>query len=141
MIRECLPLAPEGFVPLRAEGLLDDAATAVARRVAALGPLDAVILGMGTDTHIASLFPGDRRLEETAEEGAPAVLAAYPADLEPRLSLAPVVLMSARWRALLIAGHNKLAALTRARGSADPVTYPVRRLFEDENPPRIYCAE
>jgi 6-phosphogluconolactonase len=140
-IRECLPVAPEGLLPLRAEGLLDAAATALAKRVTALGGLDAVVLGMGTDTHIASLFPGDPRLEQTAEESAPAVLAAYPANLEPRLSLAPMVLTSARWKALLIAGHDKLAALTRALGSADPVTYPVRLLFEDGSPPRIYCAE
>jgi 6-phosphogluconolactonase len=141
MIRECLPLAPEGLVPLRAEGLLDAAATALAKRVAALGPLDAVVLGMGSDTHIASLFPEDRRLEQAVGEGAPAVLAAYPAHLEPWLSLAPLVLTSARWKALLIAGQDKLAALTRALGSADPVTYPVRLLFEDGSPPRIYCAE
>jgi 6-phosphogluconolactonase len=141
MIRECLPVAPAGFLPLRADGPLDEAATALAKRVAALGPLDAVVLGMGTDTHIASLFPEDRRLEQAAGEGAPAVLAAYPANLEPRLSLAPLVLTSARWKALLIAGQDKLASLTRALGSADPVTYPVRLLFEDGSPPRIYCAE
>jgi 6-phosphogluconolactonase len=141
MIRECLPVAPEGFVPLRGESPLDEAATALAKRVAALGLLDAVVLGMGTDTHIASLFPGDRRLEQAIWEGAPAVLAAYPANLEPRLSLAPLVLTSARWKALLIAGQDKLATLTHSLGSADPVTYPVRFLLEDGLPPRVYFAE
>jgi 6-phosphogluconolactonase len=96
---------------------------------------------MGTDTHIASLFPEDRRLKQAAGEGAPAVLAVYPANLEPRLSLAPLPLMQARWKALLIAGQDKLASLSCALGSADPVTYPVRLLFEDGSFPRIYCAE
>jgi 6-phosphogluconolactonase len=141
MIRECLPVAPENLVPLRADGPLDEAATALAKRVAALGSLDAVILGMGTDAHIASLFPGDRSLDQTAGEGAPAVLTAYPANLEPRLSLAPLVLTSARWKALLIAGPDKLAALTRALGASDPVAYPVCLLFEDGSPPRVYFAE
>lgn len=141
MIRECLPVAPRGFVPLRGEGSLNEAATALAKRIAALGPFDAVVLGMGTDTHIASLFPGDRRLEQAAWEGTPAVLATYPANLEPRLSLAPLVMTSARWKVLLIAGQDKLASLTRSLGSADPVTYPVRLLFEDGSPPRVYFAE
>jgi 6-phosphogluconolactonase len=141
MIRECLPVAPENLVPLRADGPLDEAATALTMRVAALGALDAVILGMGTDAHIASLFPGDRSLDQTAGEGAQAVLATYPAKLEPRLSLAPLVLTSARWKALLIAGPDKLAALTRALGASDPVAYPACLLFEDESPPRVYFAE
>jgi 6-phosphogluconolactonase len=141
MIRECLPVAPGGFVPLRGEGPFNEAGTALAKHIAALGPLDAVVLGMGTDTHIASLFPRDRRLEQAAWEGTPAVLAAYPSNLEPRLSLAPLILTRARWKALLIAGQDKLTSLTRALGSADPVTYPVRLLFEDGSSPRIYCAE
>jgi 6-phosphogluconolactonase len=141
MIRECLPVAPEGFVPLRTPDFLNETVIALAQCVVALGPLDAVVLGMGTDTHIASLFPGDRRLEQAAWEGLAAVLAAHPANLEPRLSLAPLVLTSARWKALLIAGQDKLASLTRSLGSADPVTYPVRLLFEDGSSPRIYCAE
>ncbi|PVE20414.1 6-phosphogluconolactonase [Microvirga sp. KLBC 81] len=142
MIRDCLPLEPGSFVPLRAAaGSLDETAAALAKRIIALGRLDAVVVGMGADAHIASLFPGDRWLEPARREAAPAVLAAHPANLEPRLSLGPLPLARARWTALLISGQDKLAALNRALGSADPVTAPVRLLFENGVPPRVYFAE
>ncbi|WP_445503458.1 6-phosphogluconolactonase [Microvirga sp. G4-2] len=142
MIRECLPLEPGSLVPLRAAGgSLDETAAALAKRVSALAPLDVLVVGMGLDTHIASLFPGDRRLDQARREATPAVLAAHPANLEPRLSLGPLLLTRARWKALLISGQDKLAALNRALGSADPGTAPVRLLFENGVPPRVYFAE
>ncbi|QRM34047.1 6-phosphogluconolactonase [Microvirga sp. VF16] len=142
MIRQCLPLPSDSLVPLRAVGGSPEAgATALAERVSALGPLDVLVVGMGADAHIASLFPGDRRLDRAGRGMASAVLAACPANLEPRLSLGPVPLTRARWKALLIAGQDKLAALTRALASADPGAAPVRLLFEDGIPPRVYYAE
>lgn len=140
MIRECLPQVRNNLIPLRtAAGSVG--ATALSKHVASFGLLDAVVLGMGTDTHIASLFPGDPHLERTAWESAPAVLTAHPANLEPRLSLSPLVLMRARWKALLISGQDKLAALSRALEATDPVSAPVRLLFDKGVPPRVYCAE
>jgi 6-phosphogluconolactonase len=49
--------------------------------------------------------------------------------------------MTARWKALLIAGQDKLAALTRALEASDPVAHPVRLLFQDRSPLRVYFAE
>lgn len=142
MIQECLPLGSDSFVPLRASsGSLDENAAALAQRVTALGPLDVLVVGMGADAHIASLFPSDPRLEQTKWEAAPTVLAAHPANLEPRLSLGPLPLIRARWKALLISGQDKLAALNRALASIDPVTAPVRLLFEGDVPSHVYFAE
>nr|WP_281351998.1 6-phosphogluconolactonase [Microvirga makkahensis] len=142
MIRECLPLASDGYAPLRADGRpLEDAAMELGNRLAPLLPLDAVVVGMGADTHIASLFPGDPRLGRNERGALPPVVPSYPAGLEPRLSLAPSPLAAARWKALLISGDEKRSALTAALETKDPVAHPVCLLFESGASPRVYWAE
>ncbi len=142
MIRECLPLASDGFIPLRADGRpLEDAAEELGNRVAPLLPLDAVVVGMGADTHIASLFPGDPRLGSPERGALPPIVPSYPAGLEPRLSLAPSPLATARWRALLIAGEQKRSALMASLEAKEPVAHPVCLLFEGGASPRVYWAE
>ena len=142
MIREGLPLPSDGFIALRASGgSLEDAAMELGSHVASLLPFDAVVVGMGADTHIASLFPGDARLGRSGNAASQVVVASYPTGLEPRLSLGPLPLANARWKALLITGEQKRAMLTRALQTADAVAHPVRLLFESGVPPRIYCAE
>lgn len=82
-------------------------------------PLDIVVLGMGADGHVASLFPGQ-------EAGfAPAGNSRYvavrgPGD-EPRVSLRASALIEARDLYLLINGRQKLAVLSNLPGSGLPV--------------------
>jgi 6-phosphogluconolactonase len=82
-------------------------------------PLDIVVLGMGADGHVASLFPGQ-------EAGfVPAGNARYvavkgPAD-EPRVSLRASALIEARQLYLLVNGPQKLVILSRLPGSGLPV--------------------
>ena len=102
---------------------------------AALGllprPFDAVVIGMGDDGHIASLFPGDpaldRGLDPTTE--APCVLTRAAQPPHERLSLTLATLLSSRWIALLINGAAKWAALETALEHRDAQASPVYALL------------
>jgi 6-phosphogluconolactonase len=81
-------------------------------------PLDVVVLGMGDDGHVASLFPGD----ETGFAGSSSrFVAVRGPDGEPRVSLSAAVLAQARETYLLLRGAAKLAVLERALGGDLPV--------------------
>ena len=116
---------------------LDDA-----RALSALLPLDACVLGMGEDTHIASLFPGADRLDEalSADCGTPALLLHSPGAPEPRITLTAPALTGAGRCFLLIHGAEKRAALDRARAAAGPADAPVRLVLDAPSPAAVYWA-
>ena len=121
------------FHPLHREGI--DARADEAACGAALGmlprPFDAVILGMGTDGHIASLFPGDPALPRALDPRTEARCAITTAPTPPheRLSLTLATLLEARWIALHVTGEAKWATLEAAVHSADAAQYPVHALL------------
>jgi 6-phosphogluconolactonase len=81
-------------------------------------PLDLVLLGMGEDGHVASLFPGNPALESTA-----AVVPVFDAPKPPpeRVSLGMNTLNAARAKLFLVAGTGKRKALERiGQGTALP---------------------
>lgn len=84
--------------------------------------LDLVLLGMGTDGHTASLFPGSPALGEQRRW----VVAVHgPADPPLRLTLTLPVLNHAAAVFFLVTGGEKAAALRRAvTGPPDPTTCP-----------------
>ncbi|WP_445678488.1 6-phosphogluconolactonase [Radicibacter daui] len=117
MIRRHLP-ADMAFL-----SLLDNQAS---RLVADLPhPFDMVILGMGADGHIASLFPGTSW--RTAGPG-PVVDLSVPGKGE-RISLTLPAILQARQIALLFAGADKVSTWERAR-SDDGTDLPVRALID-----------
>jgi 6-phosphogluconolactonase len=74
---------------------------------------DLVLLGLGADGHVASLFPGYPSLEETT----PLVVGSPPGTLPPpvaRVTLTLPVLNSALTVAFLVSGAEKTTALRRA---------------------------
>ena len=74
-----------------------------------------VLLGLGEDGHLASLFPGHKVLKERRHWAA-AVIGAAP---EPRITLTYPALESSRDAAFLVAGSEKAESLRRLRGG-DP---------------------
>ena len=78
-------------------------------------PISVLLLGMGTDMHTASLFPGADRLADALAHDAP-ILLPMRADAagEPRITLSARVLKDAMNCHILITGADKRAALERA---------------------------
>lgn len=86
--------------------------------------LDLVLLGLGADGHIASLFPGTSALDSTE----PAAAHWVPSLAAWRLTLTLQVLQGARRTWLLASGPGKAAILARALGVAEAPPLPVQRL-------------
>jgi len=102
------------FVPLKSAHATPKEAAAHVER--ALGPTllaDVVLLGMGEDGHVASLFPGGPVLAEGLVVG---VDAADPAPPQPRLSLTMQSLQPRRLTVLLISGQAKRRVLEDGAG-------------------------
>jgi 6-phosphogluconolactonase len=81
--------------------------------------LDLLLLGLGPDAHIASLFPGDAALGET-ERLVVGVEVPGMAPLVPRVTLTLTVLNAAREVLFLVSGDEKAEAVARAFGGLRP---------------------
>lgn len=92
---------------------------------------DLILLGLGPDGHVCSLFAG---VPESADRGDDELVrhAAAPERLEPRvarLTLTPFLLVTARHVALQVAGSEKAAVLARTlKGPEDLVACPAQWL-------------
>jgi 6-phosphogluconolactonase len=94
-------------------------------------PISVLLLGMGTDMHTASLFPGADRLEEALADDAPVLMALRAEGAgEPRVTLTARVLRDAMNTHILITGAEKREALERAR-HLPPHIAPVRAVLSN----------
>ena len=105
--------APEGQLEALAEGLVPHL------------PISVLLLGMGTDMHTASLFPGADNLAAALDDDAPPLMAMR-ADAagEARVTLTAPVLKGALSTHVLITGSDKRKAIERA-AKLKPVDAPI----------------
>jgi 6-phosphogluconolactonase len=113
-------IATEGMSPPQAAAAYE--ATLRRFRGAQRPLFDVTLLGLGSDGHIASLFPGQPALEERERW----VVAAVDPRSQPRITLTYPALESSREIALLVAGAEKREALRRVR--AGDLSLPAARI-------------
>lgn len=133
------------FVPLyRPEATIEDAAVTASRNVPGMTePFDVAILGMGTDGHTASFFPGGNHLSAALDLSLPrrVMTMEAPGAGEARLTLSFSALHDAGLLVVHVEGAEKKAVLEKALSGTDEMDMPIRAVLERaRTTPEIYWA-
>ncbi|AFL48951.1 6-phosphogluconolactonase [Sinorhizobium fredii] len=133
------------FVPLYHAAPTAEAAAAIASEKTAgiAAPFDVVVLGMGTDGHTASFFPGGTRLEEALDASTPRGVITMEAGGagETRLTFTFSSLQDAGYLVLHIEGEGKKEVLDRAKAAGEETKMPIRAVLRRAaSPLQIYWA-
>lgn len=123
------------LVPLRHEAVTLDRAALIASRALAAEAvrLDAVLLGMGEDGHICSMFPASPTLKSLLQPELKPQILGVPegrdgaAPVQARLSMNLPWLMTARRVVLALTGRTKRAVFER-EAAGDPRVQPIAAL-------------
>jgi 6-phosphogluconolactonase len=99
-----------------------------------------VVLGMGTDGHTASFFPGGDKLAEAIDPHTQARIIGInaPGAGEPRLTFTLPAILEAKFIALHVEGAEKQKVLAEARQPGPPEAMPIRAVLQSSNPVTIY---
>ena len=118
-----VPFYVDGHTPAEAAGPVSD-------RLAPDMPISVLLLGMGTDMHTASLFPGAKGLAEGLSSDAPILVPIEAEGQEPRISLSAQALNGALDKHLVIYGSEKREALARAE-ALPPEAAPISAVLSN----------
>lgn len=142
MLERALGASGARIVPLVTQGLEYHASArdASARLASLPWPPDLVWLGMGSDGHTASIFPGPDLEAALAPPADALALGVLPDPLPPeapvaRVTLTKPAILSARALILTISGAEKRAVLERALAQGVSSPYPVGRVLGDAQSP------
>ncbi|BDA83531.1 6-phosphogluconolactonase [Aureimonas sp. SA4125] len=140
------PAAAAHFEPLyEAAEAPEDVEETLCARLGGLGrPFDVVVLGMGTDGHTASFFPGGDTLATAIDPTNPKSIAIMraPGAGEPRVTLTLSRLIDARLLVLHVEGAEKLGVLEAAQSPGSELDLPIRAVLRAprERPLEIFWA-
>jgi 6-phosphogluconolactonase len=101
---------------------------------------DLILLGVGPDSHTASLFPGKPELDELGRFAAPVPHAGMEPQV-PRVTLTYPVLNGAREVAFLVAGADKADAVARAFGEPPDPESPAGRVSPPAGSTLVFLDE
>jgi len=137
------PAAAATFLPLVTDAATPEAGLAAAdAAIAGLLPFTVVVLGMGTDGHTASFFPGGDNLARCLAPTSGQFVETIRAEAagEPRITLTLPVLLEAGHVALHIEGAAKRQVLDAALRSGPVEDMPVRAILAREPAPDIFWS-
>ena len=135
------PAATARFFPLYSGGNEPDAAH-IAKTNSLLAQLPeqfaAVVLGMGSDGHTASFFPGGDTLDQALSDAGPTVSIRAPGAGEPRITFTLPRLLQADGLYLHIEGEEKAAVLDTALGEGPVADMPIRAVLRSGHAVNVY---
>ena len=127
--------AQANFIPLYIpKKKIDEAIEILQSKLQSLHlPFDAIILGMGSDGHTASFFPGGDNLIPATNCTGSAMLISMKAQgaVEPRITMTLPVLLQAHNLALHIEGREKITVLKEAQSPGQSDEMPVRYILRN----------
>ena len=142
------PAAAARFLPLYSPAVTVDRAAALAAHALAAegGRLDAVLLGMGEDGHICSMFPESPTLKTLLAPNLPPTVLGVPTGRDgraptlERLSINLPYLAQAGRVILALTGKQKRAVFER-EATGDPGTQPIAALIAAQVPLEVLWTE